>query len=210
MRLLRGHVPSYCSKMEATSQKPATWKSLITVTPSSDRPQECKEGSRGCILTLRYYLASKSTHTLTMEEKLEKRPSSLPRTKQTAQSNITTRSASKKQDEWILPSNQATGVKLPNIVIKTCRDRLSHQLTKGPTRNEEVDPNCGTGRVDNLSLVTSCPTTISHTHCFSMAHKRPHFVIAETSFIKCLQKIFLPILKGQNQSHTQRIVWIHQ
>ena len=68
---------------------------------------------------------------------------------------------------------------LPIIVVETYRDKKSTQIVKGPC-GKQGDPMCFSNtRKDRLSMVLSCPTTSSYIYCFSMAHKRPHFVWSE-------------------------------
>lgn len=68
---------------------------------------------------------------------------------------------------------------LPVIVVETHRDEKTNKSVKGPV-GQQGDLLCFLNDQKNrLSMVLSCPTTSVCTHCFSMAHTRPHFVILE-------------------------------
>ena len=68
---------------------------------------------------------------------------------------------------------------LPVIVVESYRDKKSKELVTGPDGKQGDDLCFSANRSDELSMVLSCPTTNACTHCFSMAHKRPHFVWSE-------------------------------
>ena len=80
---------------------------------------------------------------------------------------------------------------LPIIVVETYRDKNSKQLVKGPD-GKQGDPLCfSNDRKDRLSMVLSCPTTSAYIYCFSMAHRRPHFVWSEQHMESYIQRAFV-------------------
>ena len=69
-------------------------------------------------------------------------------------------------------------VALPTIATETYRDKSSDDVVIGP-KCEQGHPQCFSDDANHrLSMVLSCPTTSAYTHCFSMAHTRPHFVVS--------------------------------
>ena len=85
-----------------------------------------------------------------------------------------------------MSDNKDISSQLPIIVVETYRDKISNQIVRGPA-GKHGNPSCfSDNRKDRLSMVLGCPSTNACTHCFSMAHKRPHFVIPE----KSVQKYF--------------------
>ena len=68
---------------------------------------------------------------------------------------------------------------LPIIVVESYRDKKTKELVTGPDGKQGDDLCFSANRSNELSMVLSCPTTNACTHCFSMAHKRPHFVFLE-------------------------------
>ena len=69
----------------------------------------------------------------------------------------------------------AASIKLPNIVIETYQNKVTGDLTTGPAGTEAVNVDM----IDELSMVLSCPTSLSYICSFQMAHKLPHFVITD-------------------------------
>ena len=70
-------------------------------------------------------------------------------------------------------------VSVPTIVVETFRHKATNALAKGPN-GTHGDASCfSDDRNDRLSMVISCPTMGAYIYCFSMAHKRHHFVISE-------------------------------
>ena len=86
-----------------------------------------------------------------------------------------TRSAINKSLHFEIKDSHA----LPIIVVETYRDKKSKQLVKGPDGRQGDESCFSANRRDELSMILSSPTTNAYIYCFSMAHKRPHFVWSE-------------------------------
>ena len=77
---------------------------------------------------------------------------------------------------------------LPIIVVESHGDKKSKEPVTGPDGKQGDDLCFSANRSDELSMVLSCPTTNACTHCFLMAHKRPHFVFLEQNMASCISK----------------------
>ena len=77
---------------------------------------------------------------------------------------------------------------LPIIVVESYRDKKTKELVTGPDGKQGDDLCFSANRSDELSMVLSCPTTNACTHCFLMAHKRPHFVFLEQNMASHISK----------------------